>query len=142
MLTEELKQVLKELDVYGMNYEIQKNVLETGNINYRCGDEKKGATLLSACVIFNLLDLAKLLIQNGADVDLIVQEGKSAVDLAFEMQNREIYDLFKNAKQIREEYIKLQKEKTLEQEIEEDKYKSYDELVAEARDKFAKILKK
>ena len=68
-----------------------EKLIEMGlNVNYI---DDNGMTVLMYCAEENMVDYAKLLINNNADVSIMTPEGKNAKQIAKEMSSNEVLEL-------------------------------------------------
>lgn len=59
-----------------------KQLFAEGNVNVNGRDAKNGSTALAFAVSNNLIDVAKFLIENGADKNAVNKSGKKVIDFA------------------------------------------------------------
>lgn len=92
-------------------------------------------------IMHSKVEMVKLLIEYGAFLDISTIDKDVIKMLAKKCNNKEIIDLLENTEQIRQDFLNKTEEITLEQQIESDKDKTPEEILREARENFARILK-
>lgn len=122
---------------YSNNYSAIKSFLQRG-INPNVTNNE-GETPIMFAILHKSIQIVELLIQYGADLTIQDKNGMQIFDYLISFKNEEIENLIDNSKKIRQDFLQKQK---LKQQIEEDKNKTPDELIKEARENFGRILKK